>query len=225
MATSTVENYIKHIYLEGQAVDGVGGSQVVPMGHVARALCVTPGTATSMAKSLQDSGYAEYLPRRGVRLTESGEKLALKILRRHRLVELFLVEVLGLDWSEIHDEAEQLEHVISERVLDRIDIVLNRPQTDPHGDPIPTREGNLPVRALEHLDECSIGQRTTIARITDQEPGFLQFVEDTGLSPGARITIVDRSRHAGATTVKMTDGRAVSLGHEAARKILVEAAR
>ena len=107
------------------------------MGQVASALGVTPGTATTMVKALAESGLAEYEPYSGVRLTAAGEKLAGLVLRRHRLVELFLVQVMGMSWAEVHDEAEQLEHVVSERLIDRIDEMLGRPTHDPHGDPIP----------------------------------------------------------------------------------------
>ena len=109
------------------------------MGQVAAALGVTPGTATTMVKALAESGLAEYEPYSGVRLTTAGEKLAGLVLRRHRLVELFLVQVMGMSWAEVHDEAEQLEHVVSERLIERIDEMLGRPTHDPHGDPIPER--------------------------------------------------------------------------------------
>ena len=116
------------------------------MGQVASALGVTPGTATTMVKALAESGLAEYEPYSGVRLTAAGEKLAGLVLRRHRLVELFLVQVMGMSWAEVHDEAEQLEHVVSERLIERIDEMLGRPTHDPHGDPIPTAEGTIARR-------------------------------------------------------------------------------
>ena len=139
MATSTVENYLKALYLEQSAAD----RGVVPMGRLAAAMNVVPGTATSMAKALADAGLVRYEPRAGVRLTSRGEQLALHVLRRHRLLELFLVRVLGLDWSAVHAEADQLEHAVSDAVLDRIDAVLGHPTTDPHGDPIPTATGRV----------------------------------------------------------------------------------
>src|SRR3954468_10456586 len=134
MPSSTVENYLKTLYAEQQAA----GGDLVPMGALAAAMNVAPGTATAMVKALADAGLADYEPRGGVRLTAKGEKLALHVLRRHRLGGLFLVEVLGLDWSEVDEEAEELEHAISDKVLDRIDALLKFPQVDPHGDPIPT---------------------------------------------------------------------------------------
>src|SRR3954465_993061 len=123
MPTSTVENYLKQLYLEQQAAP----DELVSMGRLAAAMGVVPGTATSMIKALADSGLVFYEPRLGTRLTKGGEQLALRVLRRHRLVELFLVKVLGLDWSEVHDEAEELEHAISEKVLERMDALLGHP--------------------------------------------------------------------------------------------------
>src|SRR5213592_1768641 len=124
------------------------------MGSLVSALGVTPGTATTMVKALADAGLAEYEPYSGVRLTAAGEKLAGLVLRRHRLVELFLVQVMGMSWAEVHDEAEQLEHVVSERLIERIDDMLGHPTHDPHGDPIPTPEGALTTRHLETLLTC-----------------------------------------------------------------------
>src|SRR2546421_11449826 len=142
MASVTVENYLKQLYLEQQrAADG----ELVAMGRVASAMGVVPGTATTMVKALADSGLVAYEPRGGVKLTRGGEQLALHVLRRHRLVELFLVKVLDLDWSEVHEEADNLEHAISDKVLEKIDGYLGRPSVDPHGDPIPVAKGKLSV--------------------------------------------------------------------------------
>src|SRR5881397_7753 len=150
MPSSTVEDYLKQIYLEQQ--QGPAG-QLVSMGKLAASMGVVPGTATSMVKALADSGLVDYEPRSGARLTRGGEQLALHVLRRHRLVELFLVKVLGLDWSEVHAEAEELEHAISDKVLERIDAFLDHPRVDPHGDPIPSAKGDLAnPRALSLID-------------------------------------------------------------------------
>src|ERR1700681_2171544 len=150
--SSTVENYLKAIY-QGQSAPG-REARLVPMGSVAAALGVTPGTATTMVKALAESGLAEYEPYSGVRLTAAGEKLAGLVLRRHRLVELFLVQVMGMSWAEVHDEAEQLAHVVSERLIERIDEMLGRPTHDPHGDPIPNPDGAIARRDLDTLLTC-----------------------------------------------------------------------
>src|SRR5687767_11670932 len=162
--SSTVENYLKQLYLEQQA----NPEQLVSMGKLASAMGVVPGTATSMVKALADSGLVTYEPREGVRLTSGGEQLALHVLRRHRLVELFLVKVLGLDWSEVHDEAEELEHAISEKVLERMDNLLGRPTADPHGDPIPTAKGKVSEGRYPSLADCPVGRPLRVVRILDQ---------------------------------------------------------
>jgi DtxR family transcriptional regulator, Mn-dependent transcriptional regulator len=218
MATSTVENYLKQLYLEQHA----SGGGMVAMGRVAAAMGVVPGTATSMVKALADSGLVEYEPRGGVALTRSGEQLALHVLRRHRLVELFLVKVLGLDWSLVHDEADTLEHAISDQVLERIDAVLGHPTVDPHGDPIPTAKGQLHEPRRMSLGDCPLGVPQQVARILDQDPEFLQFVERNGLMPGSTVTVSRREPAAEAVRVRAARSPEVSLGLAAAVKILVE---
>src|SRR5688500_4135660 len=186
MPSSTVENYLKQIYLEQQAGED---DELVSMGKLASAMAVTPGTATSMIKTLSEANLVDYEPRSGVRLTHAGEQLALHVLRRHRLVELFLVKVLGLDWSEVHEEAEHLEHAISEKVLEKMDALLGRPAADPHGDPIPTSKGKVATQKLQSLAECEVNTPLKIARIADQEPAFLQFLHRSGLTPGVALTV------------------------------------
>src|SRR5947209_7733724 len=168
MASVTVENYLKQLYLEQQQRQS--SAELVSMGKLAAAMGVVPGTATTMVKALADSGLVTYQSRGGVRLTRGGEQLALHVLRRHRLVELFLVKVLGLDWSEVHEEADELEHAISDKVLERIDALLGRPSVDPHGDPIPTAKGKLAAPRLESLADCGLGKNLRIARVLDQGP-------------------------------------------------------
>lgn len=219
MATSTVENYIKKIYTL-QFEQGEGGN--VTMGDLAAALLVTPGTATTMVKSLAKTGLVAYTPRVGVQLTDQGKELALLVLRRHRMVELFLVKVLGLDWHEIHDEAEALEHVISDRVLERIDLLLGHPELDPHGDPIPDATGAVAKRDLMPLSDCREGQRVTIGRIEDQEDGFLRYLERNALIPGQDLLVVGDDPQAGLITLELASGASRQLGYEAARKISVE---
>ncbi|MDQ8205205.1 metal-dependent transcriptional regulator [Pelagicoccus sp. SDUM812003] len=219
MATSTVENYIKNIYTL-QFEQGQGDT--VGMGELAACLKITPGTATTMVKSLAKTGLVSYVPRVGVQLTVEGEQLALLVLRRHRLVELFLVKVLGMEWHEIHDEAEALEHVISDRVLERIDTLLGRPKLDPHGDPIPTASGTIAERDLFPLADCELGQKVRIGRIENQEEAFLQYLENNDLTPGRDLEISLMDRQAGVISVRFEGGSESQLGLEAARKIQVE---
>lgn len=219
MPTSTVENYIKHIYLEQQEDPKI----LVSMGRLATALDVVPGTVTTMVKALADAGLVDYEPRGGARLTRGGEQLALHVLRRHRLVELLLVKVLGLDWSEVHAEAEELEHAISDKVLERIDLLLDHPAFDPHGDPIPTAKGH--VQAVERcsLADCATGKPLRITRIIDQDAAFLQFVERCGLMPGISVTVEKRDAPADAVLIRPVDRKPITLGNTAAAKILVQA--
>jgi DtxR family transcriptional regulator, Mn-dependent transcriptional regulator len=174
-------------------------------------------------KALAVSGLVDYAPRGGVRLTSKGEKLALHVLRRHRLVELFLVEVLGLDWSEVDQEAEELEHAISDKVMAKIDELLKHPKVDPHGDPIPTSGGKLPNRALRSLIDCAVDVPVRVARVMDQDPAFLQFVQRANLKPGTRVTITGRDEFADSVQVNTGAKRGVvTLGSASAAKILVE---
>jgi DtxR family Mn-dependent transcriptional regulator len=220
MPSSTVENYLKQIYLEEQALGAAG--DLVPMGRLAAAMSVTPGTATTMIKALAEANLVAYEARAGVRLTRAGEQLALHVLRRHRLLELFLVKALGLDWSEVHEEAEHLEHAVSDKVLERIDAVLGHPSVDPHGDPIPTSKGKVTLPKLQSLAECDLHRPVRIARIADQEPAFLQFLHKNGLTPGVRLTVESRDAHADSVVLSLADRSPVSLGTAAAAKIMVE---
>ena len=220
MPSRTVEDYLKHLYLLEKS--GPEAVHQVAMGGLAAAVGVTPGTATSMVKSLDESGLVDYESRAGVRLTPAGTRLALQVLRRHRLIELFLVQTLGLDWSEVHDEAEELEHAISEKVLEKIDALLGHPDTDPHGDPIPPSTGKPRQQKLTALNDCLPDTSAQVARVTDQEPAFLQFVDRHGLTPGARFTVESHTPSADAITVRPQDRDPVTLGSTAAMKIMVK---
>lgn len=220
MATVAVENYLKHVLLLSE-----GGGELVSMGALAGALAVVPGTATTMVKALADEGLVEHQPRQGVRLTSEGRRVALNVLRKHRLVETFLVTVLKMDWSKVHEEAEQLEHAISDEVLDRLDALLGHPETDPHGDPIPSPQGKLSSQVYATLATCVTGRSLRIVRVTEQSPEFLQFADQHKLLPGARVSVTDRNLTAGLVTVKRNGGRTVALSVVAAAKILVEPER
>lgn len=221
MPTPTVENYIKRLYVEQQKL---GEDQLIPMGRLAELMAVVPGTATSMVKTLAEARLVDYEPRTGVRLTPQGRALALRVLRRHRIIEAFLVEMLGMDWSEVHDEAEELEHVVSDKVLERLDQVLGRPSVDPHGDPIPparaTREPSCVASGA--LPEVSEGATAVVSRIIEQDAPFLRFLAKHGLMPGAVVTIIKRNTLADSITVQSSDHRPVTLGTSAAAKVLVQ---
>src|SRR6202171_6777840 len=200
LPSSTVKNYLKAIY-QGQLLLPAD-IRLVPMGQVAAALNVTPGTATTMVKALAESDLAEYEPYSGVRLTPAGEKLAVLVLRRHRLAELLLVQVMGMSWAEVHDEAEQLEHVVFERLIERIDEMLGRPTHDPHGDPIPNPDGAIANRRLDSLLTCPVGTPLKVTRIADQDPAFLRFIENNDLKPGQGIEVETRDTAAYSVRVR-----------------------
>lgn len=219
MPSVTVENYLKQVCLEQTRR---GADELVPMGRLAEAVGVTPGTATTMVKSLAEAGLIRYEPRAGVELTKAGRKLAHRVLRRHRLVELFLVEVLHMDWAEVHDEAEELEHTISDKVLDRIDALLGHPAADPHGSPIPRADHPLVHDDLPSLATAPQRTALSVVRLVDHDPDFLRFAESHGLIPGAALTVTRRQDHADAVTVKAQGKRAVTMGSAAAARVLVE---
>ena len=220
MATIAVENYLKHLLLLSE-----GSAELVPMGALATALAVVPGTVTTMVKALADEGLVDHQPRHGVRLTAEGRRVALNVLRKHRLVETFLVNVLKMDWAKVHDEAEQLEHAISDEVLDRLDALLGHPQSDPHGDPIPSRQGKLSSQVYATLATCIAERPLRIVRITEQSAEFLQFAEHNGLQPGTSVRVTDRNLTSGLVTLRKAAGRPVTLSLVAAGKILVEPER
>ena len=217
MATIAVENYLKHVLLLSE-----GGDELVPMGALAEALDVVPGTATTMVKALADEGLVEHQPRHGVRLTTEGRRVALNVLRKHRLVETFLVNVLKMDWSTVHEEAEQLEHAISDAVLDRLDALLGHPETDPHGDPIPSRQGKMSSQVYATLATCVADRPVRVVRVTDQSQEFLQFAEQNGLQPGTALRVTARNLTAGTVTLRKSTTRPFTLSIIAAGKILVE---
>jgi DtxR family Mn-dependent transcriptional regulator len=218
MPTSTVEDYLKRIYLEQDRNEG----GVVSPGSIARALVVTPGTVTAMMKTLTDSGLVTYEPYAGVRLTPAGEKLAAHVLRRHRLVELFLVRIMGMDWSDVHREAEVLEHVISDRLLERMDDLLDHPSVDPHGDPIPTAAGQVPEVPQESLRSCATDGRLRVARVTDQRTDFLRLLERHRLKPGGALRVRSRDELTETVEVEPEEGAPLRLGFRAAERVLVE---
>lgn len=219
MPSLTVENYLKAIL---QLVIA-HKSDWVSTGQLAAAVQVSPGTVTSMLKTLSESGLATYKPYEGVSLTRSGRNLAMRMLRRHRLIELFLVRTLNLTWDQVHEEAENMEHAVSDMLIDRIDEFLEHPATDPHGDPIPTADGTMrgTTSATVALSTCASKSKVRIARVTNQQPDFLRYLSESGLALGATIVVEENSTEAGIVTTKVGK-KLVSLGHPAAGQVQVE---
>lgn len=216
MATLSVENYVKAIYhISTASAEGLATTS-----ELARRLGVAPASVTGMLRTLAESGLAVYQAYEGVRLTEAGRRLALCVVRRHRLVELFLVHTLGLSWDEVHEEAEHWEHVVSDRVLDRIDEVLHYPDRDPHGDPIPRPDGTLPDVPSVSLADCAVATEFTLERVLDQSPDFLRYLSQAGLEIGSRATVVENNTFAGAVIVRHGE-RQVTISRELASKLRV----
>jgi DtxR family transcriptional regulator, Mn-dependent transcriptional regulator len=217
VASLTVENYVKAIYLIG--VRSTPGTPVAT-GAIAGVLGVSPGTVTGMLKTLSEADLATYTPYEGAQLTSSGLRLALTVLRRHRLLELFLAETLKLPWDEVHEEAEHLEHAVSDRLVDRIDAYLGHPSVDPHGDPIPAADGSLRETSGTPLSQLPRGGRFRLVRVVDQDPAFLRYLTECGLDLGTEGELTENRPEARALVIHV-GGRVIALGHEAAAKVLV----
>ncbi len=218
VASLTVENYLKAIYLIG--LDDPQHNAAT--GAVAHALGVSAGTVTSMLKTLASTGLVTYTPYEGARLTAAGDALALRVVRRHRLIELFLVKTLNLTWDEVHAEAEHLEHAVSDFLVNRIDQFLGFPKADPHGDPIPAADLTLPPILQRPLVDCQQGEKFRLSRVLDQSPEFLRFLTESGLTLGTSGVIAANRREAGVVQIQV-DGTVASIGREAAEKLLVVA--
>lgn len=217
MPSSTVENYLKAIFHLAETTPEDG---LVAVGKVAEHLSLTPGTATTMMKQLERLGFIRYAPRKGVALTKSGRAAAVQVLRRHRLIELFLVEVMKLDWSEVHEEAEILEHALSERLVERIDEMLGRPSYDPHGDPIPDAHGVLRADALRVLGDCEPGAYQLV-RVSRDDAELLQWLQKRGLTPGVGFTVIGRDDMAGILSIRVGDAEPVPVGRSLAAALWV----
>lgn len=214
----TTENYVKAIYQLGGHVP----DQVVATGAIAGQLSVSPGSVTAMLKTLRDAELVEYAPYEGVRLTVSGTNLALRVLRRHRLIELFLSQTLDLPWDEVHEEAEHMEHAVSDRLIDRIESYLGFPETDPHGDPIPRSDGTVEKSAGNPLTEWPPGEPFRLMRVLDQSSEFLRFLTESGLELASVGRVVEHKPHAATTTVEVNDETTV-LSEQVAGKLIVVA--
>lgn len=218
MPSLTTENYVKAIYQLG----GSEADVAVSTGAIAQHLGISPGSVSAMLKTLRDAQLVEYAPYEGVRLTVSGQRLALRVLRRHRLIELFLSQTLKLSWDEVHEEAEHMEHAVSDRLIDRIDDYLGFPQTDPHGDPIPTSDGT--VHSADHptLSQWPAGEPFRLVRVLDQSSDFLRYLTESGLALSAVGTVIEHATHAATTTVAVNQ-RTTTLSEQVACKLVVEA--
>uniref|UniRef100_A0A7C4LNL7 Transcriptional regulator MntR n=1 Tax=Schlesneria paludicola TaxID=360056 RepID=A0A7C4LNL7_9PLAN len=219
MTSLTVENYLKAALQIGLQQD----SPWVTTGQLSASLGVSPGSVTSMLKSLAESGLVDYRPYAGVCLTENGKALALRMLRRHRLIELFLARTLDLTWDQVHEEAEHMEHAVSDFLVDRIDEYLGRPSCDPHGDPIPSANGEMRGDGQDGspLSSAVVGSRVRVVRVTNQGGEFLRYLAEAGLQLGAEGIVRQNSPELGVVLLEI-DGRAIAIGYAAAREVLVK---
>jgi DtxR family Mn-dependent transcriptional regulator len=198
MISPTIEDYLKAIYKLQKRQERVTTSAI------AQKLALSNATVTAMIKKLAKEKFLKHISYHGVVLTDKGDKIALKVIRRHRLVELFLKEILGLDWDKVHVEAEKLEHFISDEILDRMDHVLGYPKTDPHGDPIPTGEGKIEeVKENRSLADVEAGKTVVISSVSDNDPNKLRFMAELGLFPKAKVSIKDKSPFEGDLFIKV----------------------
>lgn len=218
MPSLTIENYVKAIYLVVLRQEG----RPATTGQLAQSLGVLPGTVTSMLKTLAESGLAAYTPYEGVSLTDAGRSLALRIVRRHRLVELFLARTLEMPWDEVHEEAEHMEHAVSDHLIDRIDAFLGHPATDPHGDPIPKADGTVAPTEGQPLADWPPDVPFRLVRVTNQEPAFLRELSDAGITLGVtgRLGRVDS---ASEVELALAGGK-LRLPLDSARQMLVSEA-
>jgi DtxR family Mn-dependent transcriptional regulator len=192
-----VEDYVKAIYSLAERGTGVATTNAL-----AERLGVTPPSASAMAKKLDKLGLVTRIPYRGVRLTPQGEDLALKVLRQHRLLELYLADTLGLSWDEVHEEADRLEHAMSDELEEAIASRLGDPTRDPHGDPIPGRDGQIDEQPTVSLSTLAAGTHGTFVRISDADPEMLRYLAKRGISPGDRFEVVERQPFGGALVVR-----------------------
>jgi DtxR family transcriptional regulator, Mn-dependent transcriptional regulator len=217
--TEAEENYVKAIYalhLRGQGP--------VSTNALADRLGVTPASASGMVKKLAERGLARHVPYKGVELSSEGEAVALEVLRHHRLLELYLSESLGVPWDRVHDEAEVLEHVLSEELEELIATKLGDPTHDPHGDPIPTRDLHIEEGETCPLDSLRPGETGKFVRVSDSDPGMLRWLAERGISPGDRFEVVDRQPFDGPLFVRFDQDVQV-LGGGLARAMRVEVER
>ncbi len=212
--TEAVEDYLKAVHELERTRDNVTTSAL------AERLDVAPASVTGMVKKLAEMKLVTHEPYRGVKLTEAGRKLALEVIRHHRLMELYLAEALDVPWDQVHNEAEVWEHVLSEDLEDRIAAQLGHPTTDPHGAPIPSREGELPEADTSRLGELAPGQSATVAEVSDHDPELLRYLGSLGLYPQAAVQLIDRAPYNGPLTL-VVDGEERVLGQEAAEHVFV----
>ncbi len=212
--SEAIEDFLKAVYMIQR------GQERVPTSALAEMLKISPSSASEMAKKLARAHLVEHEPYRGVRLTQGGRRVALEIIRNHRLLELFLVRTLGYGWDEVHEEAERLEHAVSERLIQRIAEFLGHPRFDPHGDPIPDPTGDIHYRDLIPLAEYSPAHTGRVARLSDQSPEMLRYLAEKGLTVGATVEVLKADPFDGPLTLRVNGNEQV-IGVNVAQCVLL----
>jgi DtxR family Mn-dependent transcriptional regulator len=204
--TGPVEDYLKAIF-EIETADVVSRGSEHPDGagtnDIAQRLGIAPASVTGMLRRLAEQGLISYERYRGVRLTDTGRRAALRTIRRHRVIEAYLTKALGYPWDRVHDEAEQLEHAASHELIDRMAAAIGEPTTDPHGAPIPTREGTLEAPTLVALEDVDVGDVARIRQVGDKDPERLRYLAELGVTPGADVRVVARAPFGGPITLRI----------------------
>jgi len=213
----TEENYLKVIHRLSEAT-----SEDISTNAVAELMQTKAASVTDMLRKLADKGWVNYQKYQGVRLSPAGEKIALSIVRKHRLWEVFLVDKMGFNWDEVHEIAEQLEHIESDELVQKLDAYLGFPKTDPHGDPIPNKEGILPELAYLHLSDIKAGKNCKLMGVAQDAAVFLQLLTKLNLSLGAKLAIIEINEFDRSFFVSINDAEPIFISHEVAKNILVK---
>ncbi|WP_229201255.1 metal-dependent transcriptional regulator [Arcticibacterium luteifluviistationis] len=217
MTSFTEENYLKSIYHLSEQKNG----ESVSTNELAEVTQTRAASVTDMVKKLAEKGFINYKKYQGVNLTDNGKQIALRVIRKHRLWEVFLVEKLGFKWDEIHDLAEQLEHIKSTELTDRLDNFLGFPKFDPHGDPIPDEEGNLPISQTHKLSEVEKGKQLIIMGVSEDSAPFLQHLDKLGLKLGLKIQVIEVSDFDKSLEIEIESGQALRISAEVSKNIQV----
>jgi DtxR family Mn-dependent transcriptional regulator len=213
----TEENYLKVIHRLSEAT-----SEDISTNAVAELMQTKAASVTDMLRKLADKGWVNYQKYQGVRLSPAGEKIALSIVRKHRLWEVFLVDKMGFNWDEVHEIAEQLEHIESDELVQKLDAYLGFPKTDPHGDPIPNKEGILPELAYLHLSDIKAGKNCKLMGVAQDSAVFLQLLTKLNLNLGAVLAIIEINEFDRSVFVSINDAAPIFISHEVAKNILVK---
>lgn len=216
--TAPVEDYLKAIYTIGR------GSGAAATNEIAQRLALAPASVSGMVRRLADQGLLAYERYHGVKLTESGRRAALRTLRRHRVIEAYLAHALGYPWDRVHDEAERLEHAASDELVDRMAATIGEPVVDPHGAPIPTRDGAVDETEYTSLAELSVGASGVVARVMDEDPEMLRYLGELSIRPGRKVTVKARAPFDGPITLGVGK-QELSIGPALAGHVLIANAR